>query len=171
MEGDGGAILKTFCEIIPLQHLCNGGLGCEANDISRLEGIGPLAVIPDLHTIFPKDLENLILVSFHVFTYLLQSQLWTGFAHSGGIPNSSRKVTHNENGFMSQILKLPKFPQHHGEPQMDVRPRGINSQFHPKGLLLLPGEFKSLLQFLFRDDLRRPFFDSLNFFCNGHRNW
>src|SRR5262249_42536320 len=86
----------AFCEVVALEHPCNGPRAGQADQPCRAELIGPFGIEQDLSTIGVEDLEDLVLIRFRVLQYLLSRKRRARLVLSARVADHSREIADQE---------------------------------------------------------------------------
>ena len=139
-------------EIVPLQELRDGEVGCESYHLGEVEFPEPLALPHHLGAHLVNQCEELAHVRFGVRLYLLVGEHGTRHRLSAGVAYLRRPVADDQDDLMPQLLELAQFAQSDDMSQVDVGPTGVEPHLQSQGLFSL----HELVEFTLDDHLDYP---------------
>ena len=114
MHGDGLFFLKTFVEVLALEHLRDRHLGSQTNPDFRFDLVEPFAVEAHLGLERIENLVDLRHVGLRVAHDLFGTERRAGGRASGGISNHAGEIANQEDDRVPEILKMFQLPQKDG---------------------------------------------------------
>src|SRR6266550_6356739 len=101
----GDPLMKIF----PLEHLLQRDPAIEANDIFETHCPEPVAITDNLGAHWIENFERLFSISFGISQDFIVRQVGTGDRTTTRVANHPGEVADDEDGLVTEILKLPKF--------------------------------------------------------------
>src|SRR5690349_2776758 len=89
MHGDGLLLVEALMEVLALEHLRDGVLGGELDEIGGGELVEPLVVEADLGLVRVEDLEHLRLVGLSVLVDLVEREGGARGAAAAGVADEA----------------------------------------------------------------------------------
>ena len=115
-------------EVVPLQHLGDGGLAGQAQEPVGPERAEPLRIAAHLQPVRPEDQPGLGLVGDEVGLDLLGGQAGPGGRAAGGVADLGGEVAEDQHGGVAQVLELAELAEDDGEPEVDVGGRRVDAR-------------------------------------------
>ncbi len=136
MQVDFLALGLPGCECVALQHPRHGHLAHKLDHVGAGHRRKPFAVAADFQLVARKveHLARLLEVGSGVGLDFLRGEHRACFGPSTRITDHGRIVADDEDRLVTEVLKLPQLPQHHGMAEGQVRCRGVHSKLDAQPL-------------------------------------
>src|SRR5215207_6964622 len=121
----------AFAEVVPLQYTRYRRRPGQPYQVSQGERREPLGVVADLGPFAIEDHVGLLEVGTRVLLYLFWREDRTRLRTPGRVAHARSIVPYNKHRGVPEVLKGAKLLEHHGETEVDVRGRRVDSQFYP----------------------------------------
>ena len=157
MRADGGARLHAVREVLSLQHLLQGRLRHQAQDVGRGHRSEPLRVVSHLNQLPVEHEAQLLEVRFSVRRDLRLRQHGPRFGATAGVTDQSGVVADDQHDRVAVVLKVPQHIKDDEMADVQVGSGRIESQLHAEPVAAL----EPCAQVIFDVDLHRPLAQSL----------
>ena len=127
---NGLLLIDARLEVFALQHLLQGHPAVEANDVFKRHGAKPVAVTHRLRARWIKNFECLLAIGYRICDHFLMRQLRPRNRTTARVADHSGEVADDQNGLVTEVLKLPQFSKNNRVAEVNVRGGGIDSEFY-----------------------------------------
>ena len=130
----------------------------KSDDIDQAHLAEPFAVVANFKMIDigEENFADLCDVGFGVGVDFFAGELRAGFVAPGGVADAGGVIADDENGFVTEILKLADHAQRNGMAQRHIRRGGIHPQLDPQRLAGFGAALELRAKVLFAEDALAP---------------
>ena len=168
VDADGEVILIAVLEVFPLEHAGYCVMGAQADHVSGVHRLEPLAVEAYLRLFRIEDLEHLSLVRLGVLVELLPRKDGPRLDPSGRIADHARKIADKKDRRMAEFLKLLELLENHRMAEVQIRCGRVHAQLYAERPLLCLGLRKLLLHLVGAYEVHRAALDDLHLLVDVH---
>ena len=167
MESDGLLVVEALVEVLALEHLGDGELGEELDDVVVGELVEPLGVVADLGLFGVEDLEDLLLVSLGVAIDLFAGEGLAGDVAARRVADQCGRVADEEDDGVAELLEVAKLADEDGVAEVEVGGGGVKASLDAEGLAGGDGLLDTLLEGVEGEDLGGAFGDEVELVFHG----
>ena len=158
-------LLVARLEILALHHLLQRHAAVELHHLVEAHHLEPFAVEDGPRPLRIEDFVSLLLEALRIRHHLIVRELRARLRAARRVADHRREIADDEDRLMPEVLELPQLREPDGEPEMDVRRRGIDAQLHVERLAAAQlGE-----EFRLGNDLRGAAFEEFELRFGRHR--
>ena len=166
VQGDGLFFLKALVEVFALEHLRDGELGREANEVIRSDFANHSAVEASFVLCRIENFVDLRHVSFGVAHDFFAGERRARSGAPGRVADHASEVADQKNDGVAEVLKMFELAKKHGVAEMKVGRSGIESRLYAQRLAGGARFFELGAEFTLADDFRGAFFYVGELFVN-----
>ena len=134
VEGDGLLVLEALVEHLALEHLGDGELGHELDEVVVGELVEPLGVEADFGFFAVEDFEDLVLVGFGVGGDFFAGEGLAGDVFAGGVADEGGAVADEEDDGVAELLEVAELAHEDGVAEVEVGGGGVEAGLDAEGM-------------------------------------
>lgn len=133
VQGDGLFGLKALVEVFAFEHLGDGELGLELDEVVVGKFVEPLGVVADLGFFRVEEFEDLVFVGFGVAADLFAGEGFAGDVAACGVADEGGGVTDEEDDGVAEGLEVFEFADEDGVAEVEVGSGGVEAGLDAEG--------------------------------------